>query len=55
MDNNQKQFVNVQVAIAQDAISQLLEKSVLLHFDDILPTAKELVGSLNSAESLIQD
>lgn len=52
MDDYQKQFVNVQVAVAQDAVCQLLDKAVLLHFDGILPTARELVNRIKDAEKL---
>lgn len=52
MDDYQKQFVNVQVAVAQDAVCQLLDKAILLHFDDILPTARELVNRIKNAENI---
>lgn len=50
MDNYQKQFINLQVAVAQDAVSQLLEKSLLLHFEGIVPVASELVGSIKALD-----
>ena len=52
MDDYQKQFVNVQVAVAQDAVCQLLDKAILLHFDDILPTAQDLVRRMENAKNL---